>query len=122
MSRQDFTDQLRALGYEIEVLDHERIAFPYEIPVGKMAGTKIKLGFIVQDDFPANPPSSGPHMTPRLLPINPDSKPHPGGGIHESAQFGADWQYWSRPHQEWGKAERSAKAYMAFIRLLFETQ
>ena len=122
MSRQDFSDQLRALGYEVESLDDERIEFPYEVPVGKMAGTKIKLGFIVQNDFPANPPASGPHITPRLLPLNTESKSHPEGGIHESSQFGADWQYWSRPCQEWGKTDRSAKAYMAFIRLLFETQ
>lgn len=122
MSRQDFTDQLRALGYEVEALDAEKIAFPYEITVGKMAGTKIKLGFVVQDDFPANSPASGPHVTPRLLPINPEAKPHPEGGVHESAPFGADWQYWSRPCHDWGKTDRSAKAYMAFIRLLFETQ
>lgn len=122
MSRQQFSDQIRALGHDVKALDEERISFPYEIPVGKFAGRKIELGFIVQPDFPANAPASGPHLTPRLLAINTQSKVHPEGGIHESAQFGAEWQYWSRPCEEWAKTDRSAKAYMAFIRRLFETQ
>ena len=122
MSRQDFTDQLRALGHDVEVLDEERIAFPYEIPIGKFTGTKITLGFVVQDDFPLNPPASGPHLTPRLLPLNNQSQSHPEGGVHESPQFGAEWEYWSRPHKEWAMTDHSAKAYMAFIRLLFEKQ
>jgi hypothetical protein len=122
VSRQDFADQLRALGHDVEKLDDERIAFPFEIPVGKFVGTKIKLGFVVQGDFPLNPPASGPHLTPRLLPINTESKTHPEGGVHESQQFGAEWEYWSRPHNDWAQTDRSAKAYMAFIRLLFEKQ
>jgi hypothetical protein len=113
---------LHALGHEVDVLDAERIVIPYEIPVGKFAGTKIKLGFVVQDHFPANPPASGPHISPRLLAINKESKAHPEGGVHESEQFGPEWQYWSRPHNDWAKTDRSAKAYMAFIRLLFEKQ
>lgn len=122
MSGQDFVDQLGELGLKVEQLDTDRVAFPYVIPVGKFQGQEIKLGFIVQGDFPVNPPASGPHVSPRLLPINTQSKVHPEGGVHESPRFGPEWEYWSRPHNDWAKSEKTAKSYMAFIRRLFETQ
>jgi hypothetical protein len=122
MSGQDFIDQLNELGHQVELLEAKRISFPYIIPVGKFAGKDIRLGFVVQDDFPVNPPASGPHVSPRLLPINTQSKLHPEGGVHESPQFGGEWEYWSRPHKEWAKTDRSVRSYMAFIRRLFETQ
>lgn len=122
MGRQEFIDQLKGMGHEVVLHDAGKISFEYEIPVGKFAGVKIKLGFVVQNDFPVNPPASGPHVSPKLLPINTTSKVHPGGGIHESPQFGGEWEYWSRPHNDWATTDRSAKAYMAFIRRLFETQ
>ena len=122
MSRQDFIDQIQELGHEVERHSDDRISFLYEIPVGKFAGQTIRLGFVVQDDFPMNPPASGPHVSPEFLPLNNQSQNHPEGGIHKSDPFGAGWQYWSRPHREWAKTDRSAKAYMAFIRQLFETQ
>ena len=122
MSRQDFIDQLRELKHHVEVLDGERIVLNYTIPVGKFVGQTIKLGFVVQEDFPLNPPASGPHISPRLLPIHPEQTPHPDGGVHESDRFGSEFEYWSRPHNDWAKTDRSAKAYMAFIRRLFETQ
>ena len=121
MSRQDFIDQMQTLGYKVERTNNERVQFPYEVSVGKFTGQTIRLGFQVGDDFPLNPPASGPHVSPRLLPLNNQSKAHPADGIHESP-FGDEWEYWSRPHREWEKTDRSAKAYMAFIRLLFETQ
>ena len=122
MGRKEFIEQIKALGHLVELHGEDRISFPYQIPVGKFAGQAITLGFVVQEDFPMNAPSSGPHLTPELLPLNKESKMHPGGGIHKSDQFGAGWQYWSRPHHEWAQTDRSAKAYMAFIRRLFETQ
>ncbi|MBZ0317912.1 MAG: hypothetical protein K8L91_15935 [Anaerolineae bacterium] len=121
MSRQDFIDQLKTLGYNPEDQGNNRICFEYTIPVGKFIGQTIRLGFVVGDDFPANPPS-GPHISPHLLPINTSSNVHPAGGVHDNREFGAGWQYWSRPFNEWAKFDRSVSTYMAHIRHLFETQ
>lgn len=118
MARADFVKQLEALGYAVEGKGEDRIAFRYKIPLGKFIGQEITLGFRIQDDFPANPPS-GPHVSPRLLPQNPSSGPHPTHGIHDSP-FGADFQYWSRPFNGWASTDRSVKAYMAHIRHLFD--
>ena len=120
MSRQDFINGLRALGYQVEEQGDNRISFTYEVPLGRFVGQLIRLGFQVNDDFPANPPS-GPHVTPRLLPLKSDGE-HPDGRIHASPTFGEDWEYWSRPYPEWHRTDRSVKSYMAHIRHLFDTQ
>lgn len=108
------------MGFEVEDLGGNKLAFRYTIPVGSRANQEIRLGFIVQDDFPANPPS-GAHVSPRLLPLNPAQGPHPNGGIHESREFGADWEYWSRPFPDWGLTDHTVRTYMAHIRHLFDT-
>lgn len=120
MARTEFIDQLKALGYAVEERGENRISFAYTIPVGRFLGQEIQLGFVANDDWPINPPS-GPHVSPRLLPLNNNSKEHPLGGVHDSP-FGSEWEYWSRPFPEWNKTDRSAKAYMAHIRKLFEKQ
>lgn len=120
MAKQDFINQLTSLGYKVEDLGSNKIEFKYAIPIGRLADQEIKLGFLIQDDFPANPPS-GPHVSPRLLPINPQSGTHPNCGIHESEQFGPEWEYWSRPFPDWGRTDHTARTYMAFVRRLFET-
>ncbi len=121
MGRQDFIDQLRELNHRPEILGENRVAFPYIVPVGKFRGREIRLGFVVPGDFPLSPPS-GPHVSPRLLPLNTTSQEHPIGGIHDSEPFGKEWQYWSRPHRHWDKTDKTVRAYMAHIRALFETQ
>lgn len=120
MARQDFIDQLKTLGFAPEDLGANRVCFPYSIPVGKFIDQQIRLGFVVNEDFPANPPG-GLHVSPHLLPINP-SGTHPAGGVHDNREFGAGWQYWSRPFQEWANTDRSVRVYMAHIRNLFATQ
>lgn len=120
MARQDFIDQLRALGYAAEERGENRIAFPYTIPLGKFADQEISLGFQVGDDFPLNPPS-GPHVSPRLLPLNTATNVHPAGGVHESP-FGPEWEYWSRPFPDWNRTDRTVRTYLAHIRHLFDTQ
>jgi len=120
MPKMEFVRELRELGYEVEELDGDRVAFPYKILSGRLAGQEIKLGFIVPMDFNLTPPS-GPHVSPRLLPINPSPGTHPNSGIHESPQFGTDWQYWSRPLTHWATTQRTAKDVMAHIRHLFDT-
>jgi hypothetical protein len=120
MGRQQFMDELRRLGYAAEELSGGRVSFAYEIPVGRLTGQPITLGLVVPDDFPVTPPS-GPHVSPRLLPMNPNSGTHPNAGVHESQQFGGKWQYWSRPFPDWAQSGRTVKAYMAHIRRLFDT-
>lgn len=122
MAQQDFIDQLNALGFTPhEQTGSNKAQFEYTVPIGKFVGQKILLGFLVPDDFPANPPS-GPHISPRLLPINTQpNTPHPAGGVHES-DFGRDWEYWSRPIHNWANTDHTVRTYMAHIRHLFETQ
>ncbi len=120
MAKADFIRQLTELGYAVEELEGNKIAFPYEIPAGRFEGQKIKLGFDVPPDFPLSPPS-GPHLTPHLLPINEGAPAHPAR-VHRSP-FGDDWQYWSRPFRhKWAETNRTVKEYMRYIRHLFETQ
>lgn len=119
MSRQDFIDGLHALGYDIKEYGDNRLSFKYEVPIGRFMEQVIMIGFQVNDDFPANPPG-GPHVCPRLLPLQSGGE-HPSGQIHAS-QFGDDWEYWSRPYPEWQHTDRSVKSYMAHIRHLFDSQ
>jgi len=119
MPRQDFVDQLKAMNYEPLLRDGSFITFQYAVPVGKLAGKQITLGFAVADDFPMNPPG-GPHVSPCLLPHNPNGGSHPTCGIHNS-QLGSDWQYWSRPFPNWPSTDRTVRAYLAHIRHLFDT-
>jgi hypothetical protein len=113
-----FGEQLKILGYQVGE-EGDRVSFPFTIETGKRRGETVTLGFVVAGDFVLNPPS-GPHVRPRLLPINPQQAPHPVGGVQESP-FGAEWQYWSRPIQHWPQTRRNAADYMAHIHRLFET-
>jgi hypothetical protein len=115
VTRADFIAQLIDLGFQPAAKSNNFVVFPYEIRVGRLAGTKIQLGLQVVD---LNPPP-GPHVSPQLLPLNAAADPHPLGGVHRS-DLGIDWQYWSRPFNGW-VAERSARAYMAHINNLFMT-
>jgi hypothetical protein len=119
MARKDFVEQLQSLGYTVEDLGKNQLAIQYCVPIGRLMGQMVRVGFAVGDDFPLNPPS-GLHVTPQLLPINKKPDPHPNGGVHESP-FGPEWQYWSRPFKEWGKTDHSVRTYLAHIRHLFET-
>lgn len=115
----DFVNELKELGYTVEELGDDKIAFTYLIPCGLFKGQKIKLGFHVPPDFPLTPPS-GPHISPHLLPINESAPAHPIR-VHKS-DFSDDWQYWSRPFPNWPKTDKTAKVYIRYIRHLFETQ
>jgi hypothetical protein len=80
----------------------------------------------VPQDFPNIPPG-GPHVSPCIQAIYPgNDKPHPAGGVHQSPDFqrlaGGDWQYWSRPVQDWGQRKRTVTTYMGHIWRLWETQ
>ena len=119
MGRQQFVEQLQALGFN-PVVNGDRVTFPYVVPVGKFIGEEVTLGFVVNDDFPLNPPS-GPHVSPQIRPITGGGGEHPLGGVHGS-NFGSTWEYWSRPCNHWSTTGRTVRDYMAHIRHLWETQ
>jgi hypothetical protein len=118
MPKAEFVAQLRQLAYDVEEFDGNRVAFGYPVNGGRFAGQTIRLGFDVPGDFPATPPS-GPHVSPRLLPLQQGGV-HPSGGIHESP-FGPDWEYWSRPLQHWPQTKRTVRDVMAHVHHLFDT-
>jgi hypothetical protein len=115
----EFIDQFKELGIQVEDLGEQKVAFSYCVQTGRFAGKDIKVGFDIPQDFSLTPPS-GPHISPRLLPLQSGGS-HPSGGIHESP-FGADWQYWSRPIQHWNQTKRTVKDILAHIRHLFDSQ
>jgi hypothetical protein len=121
MPLSDFIDQLKALGYDVTDHGENKVSFPYVVPVGKFADTAIRLGFAVPPDFNLTPPT-GPHITPKLLPANPNAGPHPNHGVQDNSPFGSDWQYWSRPLQHWAQTQRTVKDVLAHVRHLFDTQ
>src|SRR5438309_419994 len=110
MGAAEFARQLRGLGYQVTELPGEAVTFPYEVPIGSVAGTTITLGFFVPPDFPVTPPS-GPCVSPALG--------HPAGNVGVMAQLGPNWEYWSRPFPDWPDSDRSVRAYLAHIRHVF---
>ena len=119
MNPSSFIDQLKNLGYDDAVLDGNRVRFTYEVMSGKFKDQKITVGFEVPQDFPLTPPT-GPHITPRILPLNPGANGHPER-VAESP-FGQEWEYWSRPFTAWQDTKKTVEVYMNYIFHLFETQ
>ena len=91
----------------------------YVVPGGRFVDQKVKLGFEVPPDFTRTPPG-GPHVSPRLLPINPGAPDHPNRAA-ESPAFGADWEYWSRPYSGKWRGREGVSEYLAHIDHLFMT-
>lgn len=119
MSRIDFIDQLKTLGFKPEEKANNFIVIKYKIPVGKFLNKDVFLAFQVGDDFPVIPPP-GPHFKPHLLPVTGGGGVHPYGAIHQSP-LGSDWQYWSRPFTDWQKTTRTVKDYLSHIKHLLDT-
>lgn len=125
MPAQDFIEQLRDSGFDAvetpiaQMPGQTIVQFPYTIPLGSKVGDEIRLGFLVPPDYNLTSPS-GPYMHPHVLPLNHANEP-PYGGVTDAAHvFGANWQYWSRPYNEWGVSDRNARAYMRHIAHLFD--
>ena len=116
-----FTQGIEELGYSPVASDGrpDHIVIDYVVPVGRFAGQKVQLGFIVPPDFPMTPPS-GAHVSPQIHPLLSGGT-HPTGGIHASP-FGGEWQYWSRPFQNWAQSKMTVAAFMNHIWRLWETQ
>lgn len=120
MPYDEFARELAALiNRTPDSLGGNRLSFTYEIPVGRFKGVTITIGIEVPADFPNTPPS-GPHIKPRLLPLNPNAPSHPERVA--PSPFGEEWEYWSRPFSDWAESDHSVKSYLAHIRNLFATQ
>ena len=102
-----FLAALAAHGYEVTPAG-DFVIFPYTVEVGSRAGEQVRIGLQVPGDWPLSPPP-GPHVSPRLG--------HPHGAVNPSP-LGEDWEYWSRPAQNW-PADRSVRAYLRHLRTLF---
>jgi hypothetical protein len=109
----DFAAELNRLGHSAVAHEDGRVTLQYAVPLGTHRGQEVSLGFRVPADFPGTPPG-GPCLAPRLG--------HPQGNVHAADDFGAEWEYWSRPYAEWAVGPRTAKAYMAHVRRLFAQQ
>jgi hypothetical protein len=99
---------LTTSGYEVTVAQDQFAVFTYHIEVGSCAGQTVQIGLQIPGDWPLSPPP-GPHVSPRLG--------HPQGAVHPSP-LGPEWEYWSRPAQNW-PVERTARAYLRHLRTLF---
>jgi hypothetical protein len=116
MGRDKFKDGLEVLGYAVELKDPDIVIIPFVIAEGRFAGQRIKLGFQVPQDFEMNPPG-GPHISPRLIPIS-GAQDHSRAA--ESQAFGAEWEYLSRPFNQWAH-KRTVKRYMEYVAHLLNT-
>jgi hypothetical protein len=118
-----FAEELNALSYMVTLLAERFVIFSYEVDVGPLDGTSLKIG-LEPLDHPRSPPT-GPFVSPCLLPIRPDGSPAPYGGVHDAASRGFEdpagvWQYWSRPFNEWADCGRTARSYLdVHLRRLF---
>jgi hypothetical protein len=120
--KESFNAGLKELGYEVEDRGENRIAFPYVIGAGRFNGQTIKVGLEIPTDFNVTCPT-GPHISPRLIPINTGAMGNERAV--ESANFGPEWQYMSRPfgeqQQGWNRTNKSVKAYLRHIKRILET-
>ena len=112
--------QLCELGYTSSVIDNRFVMFNFYVPTGRFKDTIVEIA-LEAPQFPLNPPS-GPYIRPHLMPINGGGGEHPNSGIHQRNLPTAEFQYWSRPFNNWNNSEKTAKEYLAFIRTLFDFQ
>lgn len=120
--KEAFSEGLKALGYVPDDAKDNRLTFKYTISAGRFKDTVISVGIEVPGDFNVTCPS-GPHISPRLIPINASA---PGNDRSaESPNFGSEWQYLSRPFVDqqagWNRTSRSVKAYMQHIKRILDT-
>lgn len=124
MAVEYFVADLRELGHEdARVIAPGCVICTWAVETGPLLSCTIELGAVVADDYPDTPPR-GPFLRPHLLPLNPSGSQHPHDGVHNGTGHGFPddtWQYWSRPFNGWAQSTRNARAYLAFMRALFDT-
>ena len=115
--------EIERLGHEVSVAG-QFVVFDYQIDIGPLDGMEVRIG-LDGSGHPHSPPT-GPFLSPWLLPLRPDGSPAPQGGVHDARGRGfpladeGNWQYWSRPFNEWTRHGRTAKAYVEIhLRRLF---
>jgi hypothetical protein len=118
MGRDKFKQGLEDLNYLVETKDEDKAIIPFVITAGKFAGQQVKVGFQVPVDFEMTCPG-GPHVSPRLIPINTGGPDHSTRAA-ESPQFGPEWEYLSRPFNQWAH-KRTVKRYMEYVADLLNT-
>jgi hypothetical protein len=112
-----FEAGLKELGYTVEDLGANRLAFAITLADGRFEGQEVRVGLEIPPDFNVTCPT-GPHISPQLIPLNP------GGSGNDrstaSPNFGSDWQYSSRPfgeqQQGWSKTTRTVKDYVRHVK------
>jgi hypothetical protein len=118
MGKEKFREGLIALGYTVEEVRDGWLAIDYPILAGRFAGQTLRVAFEVPGDFDLTPPH-GPHMTPRILPVNESATEH-GVRMH-SSPLGPEWGHLSRPFPNWQNTNRTVKEYLRWVKHLFET-
>ncbi len=116
--RDKFKEGLETLGYTVEMKDADKLIIPFVIAEGRFLGRQIKVGIQVPQDFEITPPG-GIHVSPHLIPINPNAPDHSRSAA--SAPFGAEWQYLSRPFTNQWARKRTVKRYMEYVSHLLNT-
>lgn len=117
-----FIEGLRGLGYDSMDHGEGKVSFRYTIGAGRFKDQVITVGIAVPTDFNVTCPT-GPHITPRLIPINPAGAGNDRAA--ESPQFGPEWEYLSRPFVDntegWNRTTRDVKAYLRHVKRILET-
>ncbi|MGW7201194.1 hypothetical protein [Streptomyces chryseus] len=98
---------LRRAGYAVEQVGNFAV-FGYPVEVGLQAGTTVRIGLELVQDWPLSAPH-GPQVSPRLG--------HPHGAVHNSP-LGPEWEHWSRPPANWAQ-NRTVRGYLRHLRTLF---
>lgn len=117
-----FAHELIAAGCTVERTG-DFVLFDYEVDIGPIDGALIRIA-LQPVDHPRTPPT-GPFVSPRLLPLCPEGQPAPYGGVHDAHSRGfpdpdGNWEYWSRPFNEWADHGRTAQSYLnVHLRRLF---
>jgi hypothetical protein len=116
--------QLSSLGYESVIYEADPqypggfVSFKFIVPLGRFRGKEIEVA-VNAPQFPMIPPS-GPYIKPHILPLNPSGSLHPFDCIHDRKVPTPDYQYWSRPFNNWTDSNQDMKTYIAFLRTLFD--
>ena len=110
--------QLKELGYSPKTTETQFVIFEFVVPLGRFRGMEIEIA-LQAPQFPLVPPS-GPYIKPHLMPISGSGGQHPTGGIHRWNKPTPDFQYWSRPFNNWNNSQKNMRDYIAFIRRLFD--
>jgi len=95
MTHQNLSDYLTGLGWEVDhITGKDRntylVIHDYEIPAGRLKGTKADIGILQAMGMPYTAPAAI-HTKPHLVPMDMQSSLRT-----QLSGIGDEWQYWSR--------------------------